>query len=200
MVLALHFDLVENDKRGIVTSQLVDLIKERDTHLSTGFIGTPYLLHSLSDNNELELAYELLLKQDYPSWLYPITLGATTIWEHWDGIKADGSFWDTNMNSYNHYAYGSVGRWLYDVIGGLQIDISRPGYKHFIIAPKMGGGISYAKVTHITPFGEIKSAWRMTENKFFINVQIPCDTTATIIAPTGETKEVGSGEYSLEFC
>lgn len=199
MLLALNFELIPDNAKKTVTKQLVNLIRERNTHLSTGFVGTPYLLNTLSNNGELKLAYELLLKQDYPSWLYSITKGATTIWEHWDGIKEDGSFWDTNMNSYNHYAYGSVGRWMYDTISGLRLDNENPGYKKFIIEPKFGGNLTYAKVSLQTVHGRIRFDWTKSNNKIQYNLHVPCNTSATVYFPNGSHTHAGSGEYQFDF-
>lgn len=112
-VLALMFNLIEEKDRKRTIDTLVDYIKKNKYHLTTGFVGTPYLCHVLSQNGYSDVAYKLLLQTDYPSWLYQVTKGATTIWEHWDGIKPDGSFWSPDMNSFNHYAYGSIGDWLY---------------------------------------------------------------------------------------
>nr|WP_264169924.1 hypothetical protein [Clostridium estertheticum] len=115
-VISLYFDLVPEKYKKNVAKKLLELIEKRDTHLDTGFIGTPYICHVLSNNGYKDIAYKLLFKTDYPSWLYKVERGATTMWEHWDSIKLDGSFWDIGMNSFNHYAYGSVGAWMYQCI------------------------------------------------------------------------------------
>src|SRR6201999_677459 len=116
---ALEFDLLPPALRAKATEYLVNDIKSRRNHLSTGFLGTPYLCHVLSNNGRTDVAYDLLLQPTYPSWLYPVRMGATTIWERWDGIKPDGSFEEPSMNSYNHYAYGAIGDWMYRVVAGM---------------------------------------------------------------------------------
>src|SRR5690606_436196 len=116
--------------------KLTELLKDNKFHLTTGFVGTPYLNLVLSANGLNDIAYKLLLQQDYPSWLYPVTKGATTIWEHWDGIKPDGSFWSASMNSFNHYAYGAIGDWLYRCVAGIDTDEQLAGYKHIHIKPQ----------------------------------------------------------------
>ena len=127
------FDLLPENLRAKSARFLVDDIKSRGNRLSTGFLGTPYLCHVLSDNGYTDVAYDLLLQESYPSWLYPVKMGATTIWERWDGQKTDSTFQDPGMNSFNHYAYGAIGDWMYRVSAG--IEILSPGYKHIAIQP-----------------------------------------------------------------
>src|SRR5204863_9466797 len=116
-------------------------------HLSTGFLGTPALTRMLSENGYLADAYKLLLNEDYPSWLYEVKQGATTVWERWDGLKPDSTFEYPGMNSFNHYAYGAVGDWMYRVVAGLNSDPAQPGYKHIIVRPQPGGGFTFARAT-----------------------------------------------------
>ncbi len=180
-VLALWFNLVEDKDRQRVVKTLAELIEENHGHLTTGFVGTPYLCHVLSQNGYNDLAYRLLLQTDYPSWLYPVTKGATTIWEHWDSIKEDGSFWSDDMNSFNHYAYGAIGDWLYRTVAGIDVDPTQPGYRHVRIGPRLGAGLSYAKATLQSPFGQIMSFWeRIDDLRVRLHVQIPANTTATV--------------------
>lgn len=127
--LVLMFDLLEEKDRHRTAKMLVDHIEENGVHLTTGFVGTPYLCLVLSRFGYTDVAYQLVLQKEYPSWLYSVIQGATTIWEHWDGIKQDGSFWSDDMNSYNHYAYGAIGDWLYRTAGG--IELLEPGYKKY---------------------------------------------------------------------
>lgn len=180
-VLALMFDLVEEKHRKRTVDTLVKYLEESKFHLTTGFVGTPYLCHILSENGYNDIAYKLLLQTDYPSWLYQITKGATTIWEHWDGIKEDGSFWSTDMNSFNHYAYGSIGHWMYSVVTG--IDAGTPGYKHILIRPQPGEGLTFAEASYQSMYGEIKSGWKRTGSVMEISIEIPANTTAEIILP-----------------
>lgn len=140
-LLALYFDLVDDKARERAAEGLVKLIKDNEVHLTTGFVGTPYLCPTLTEIGRTDLAYELIQQRSYPSWLYSVEKGATTIWEHWDGIKEDGTFWSEDMNSFNHYAYGSIGQWMYQVMGGIQPDEEQPGFKHFYLRPQPGGDI-----------------------------------------------------------
>ena len=129
-------------------------------HLTTGFLGTPVLCQALSDYGYLDEAYLLLNRKEYPSWLYPVTKGATTIWERWDGTKPDGSFQNPSMNSFNHYAYGAIGDWMYRVVAGIEIDEKQPGYKHILIQPRPGGGLTSAKASVETLYSALsQSSW-----------------------------------------
>lgn len=181
--LAIEFELInEKDKKRVADFFVGELYKNK-YHLNTGFIGTPYLCNALQKVDQIAEAYNLLLNEDYPSWLYQVKKGATTIWEHWDGIKEDGSFWDKKMNSFNHYAYGAIGNWLYKVVGGLDTKEDEPGYKKFIINPIPGGGISYAKITYQSLYGEISSQWKLLEEGFLIKISVPCNTSCEFILP-----------------
>ncbi len=128
-VLALEFDILPESLRAQAAKRLVDNIRSYDNHLTTGFLGTPYICHVLTRFGYTDVAYDLLLQKSYPSWLYPVTMGATTIWERWDGIKPDGTFQTPDMNSFNHYAYGAIGDWMYRIIAGIDTDQKNPGYK-----------------------------------------------------------------------
>jgi len=180
-IVALYFDLVPEQYKEKTTLGLVKLLDKENGHLVTGFVGTPYFCHALSQNGHTKEAYELLLKDDFPSWLYQIRKGATTIWEHWDGIKEDGSMWSADMNSFNHYAYGAVGDWLYRVIAGIEADENEPGYKHFAISPQIGGNLTYAKGTFKSVYGEIMTCWQRNGNTLQLDFTVPVNTTATIL-------------------
>ncbi|GAE28817.1 alfa-L-rhamnosidase [Halalkalibacter hemicellulosilyticusJCM 9152] len=179
-LLALMFDLVDNKGKERAVCKLQELLEESDHHLTTGFVGTPYLNHVLTENGMNDAAYKLLFQQDYPSWLYQVTKGATTIWEHWDGIKEDGSFWSTNMNSFNHYAYGAIGDWLYRKVAGLELDEQIPGFKKFMIKPYTGDGLDYVEAKLESMYGQIRSAWKKTNTGIELEVTIPVNTTASI--------------------
>jgi alpha-L-rhamnosidase len=206
-VLALMFGLVEEKHKKRTIETLVKLIEENKCRLETGFVGTPYLCFVLSNNGYNDLAYKLLLQKDYPSWLYPVTKGATTIWEHWDGIREDGSYWDGNMNSFNHYAYGSVGDWLYRVVAGISEGL--PGYKHINIKPMPGEGLDCAEARYDSVYGPIVSSWTKTKDHFKLDIEIPANTTATVTLPAAGTCiqlsgpaaglifDIGSGRYSF---
>ncbi len=208
-VLALHFDLLPEALRPLAVAELVADIERRGMHLSTGFVGAPYLPHVLSDNGRLDIAYALLIQTTWPSWLYPVTQGATTIWERWDGWTEENGFQDPGMNSFNHYAYGSIGTWLYRTAAGIELDPARPGYKHIILRPQPGGGLTHAAGKLKTPYGELVSQWGINNDTFDWQVVVPPNTTATVYLPAqngakitldgqavaGPVHEVGAGEY-----
>ena len=198
-VLALHFDLLPARLRPIATAELAADIERRDGHLSTGFVGAPYLPHVLSANGRLDLAYRLLAQKTWPSWLYPVTQGATTIWERWDGWTEENGFQDKGMNSFNHYAYGSIGSWLYQTVAGIEIDPQRPGYKHSILRPQPGGEMTHAAARLQTPYGKLVSDWRIEDGRFYWQVVVPPNTTATAHLPNGETKELQAGVHKFEI-
>ncbi|MEM7331275.1 MAG: family 78 glycoside hydrolase catalytic domain [Chloroflexota bacterium] len=182
--LALAFDLLPEEFVELAVQRLAADIRYRGGHLSTGFLGTPLLCHVLSEHGQTELAYELLLQEAFPGWLYPIKQGATTIWERWDGLKPDGSFQDAGMNSFNHYAYGAIGDWLYRVVAGLSPDESLPGFKQAIIKPRPGGNLRYAKAELETVNGRFRIHWYFKEEDFFIEVVVPANASAKIYFPT----------------
>jgi alpha-L-rhamnosidase len=196
-VLTLMFELVDGKIRKRIAYDLNQLVLENDYHLTTGFVGTPYLNLVLSNNGYHETAVKLLLQETYPSWLYSVSKGATTIWEHWDGIKEDGSFWSDDMNSFNHYAYGAIGDWMYRMVAGLDMDESEPAYKRIRIQPRIGGKeLTYARTTHESMYGRIVSAWKITHEEVTVEVEIPVNTTAQVILPfaeKGNVKENGIG-------
>lgn len=188
-LLVLMFDLLEEKVRQRTAKMLAEHIEENGTHLTTGFVGTPYLNLVLSRFGYTDLAYRLLLQKEYPSWLFSVVQGATTIWEHWDGIKQDGSFWSDDMNSYNHYAYGAIGDWLYRVVGG--IDLVEPGYKKIRIQPKIGDQLSWAEASLDSMHGNIKVSWHKQNNgSVEMDVVIPANTTAEVIIPTSQYDDI----------
>ena len=192
-VLALQFDLLPEGLRARAASRLATDVRERK-HLTTGFLGTPHLLHVLSSYGYLDEAYLLLERREYPSWLYPVTKGATTIWERWDGIKPDGSFQDPGMNSFNHYAYGAVGEWMYRVMAGIEIDPAAPGYKHTVFQPHPGGHVTDVSVSHETDYGRVASHWTLSGDRFELAIEVPPNTTATVRLPRATLDAVREGE------
>ena len=195
--LALTFNLLPDDLVEKAAEYLAADVRKMG-HLTTGFVGTPLLCSTLSEHGYEDLAFMLLNRKKYPSWLYPITQGATTIWERWDGQKPDGSFQNKGMNSFNHYAYGAIGEWLYTYVSGIQIDTRNPGYKHFFLHPNPGGGLSYAKAEFESMYGKIVSDWKIENGNFIYNIQIPPNTTATVVLPgSDESKKLGSGKYTF---
>ncbi|KLT66777.1 glycoside hydrolase family 78 protein [Pedobacter sp. BMA] len=199
-VLALQFDMLPEDLRQQAAQRLVDNVKSYGNHLTTGFLGTPYLCHVLSRFGYDNVAYDLLLQESYPSWLYPVKMGATTIWERWDGIKQDGSFQTADMNSFNHYAYGAIGDWMYKNIAGINPVAAKPGYQEILIAPKPGGKLTSASAELETVYGTVKSSWTITDGTFKLDVSVPANASATVILPKGDQKEkIGSGTYHYEY-
>ena len=184
-LLALAFNLVEERDRPRTVATLVDLIRENDNHLVTGFLGTPLLLPVLSDNGHLDVAYELLMREEYPGWLYQVKQGATTIWEHWDGLKPDGTMWSPNMNSFNHYAYGAVGEWMYRVVGGIDLNVSEPARGHFVIAPRPGGGITHCETSYQSPVGRVSVHWNLSGSSLTTTVVLPPTATADLLQYSG---------------
>jgi alpha-L-rhamnosidase len=187
--LALAFDLLPEDLIPKAAKYLADDVKKMG-HLTTGFVGTPLLCKTLSAHGYDDLAFMLLNRKEYPSWLYPVTQGATTIWERWDGQKPDGSFQDVGMNSFNHYAYGAIGEWLYRYVAGMDIDPENPGYKHILLAPHPGGGLTNAGVEFNSIYGKVKSAWKLDGSDFVYDVTVPANTTATVTLPAAKAGQV----------
>ncbi|MEK8142079.1 alpha-L-rhamnosidase C-terminal domain-containing protein [Streptomyces sp. M10(2022)] len=157
-VLALSMDLLVESDRGPAADRLVALIEAKDWHLSTGFLGTPRLLPVLTDTGHTDVAYRLLMQRTFPSWGYQIDRGATTMWERWDSIRPDGSFQDAGMNSFNHYAYGSVGEWMYANIAG--IAPGAPGFRKIIVRPRPGGGVTQAEGRFDSVYGPVTTRWK----------------------------------------
>ncbi len=187
--LALAFDLLPEDLIPKAAKYLADDVKKMG-HLTTGFVGTPLLCKTLSAHGYDDLAFMLLNRKEYPSWLYPVTQGATTIWERWDGQKPDGSFQDVGMNSFNHYAYGAIGEWLYRYVAGMDIDPENPGYKHILLAPHPGGGLTNAGVEFNSIYGKVKSAWKLDGSDFVYEVTVPANATATVTLPAAKADQI----------
>ena len=179
--VALGMKLVPEDKRDAVAENFLEALERRDFHLATGFLGTPWLVPALSESGHLDDAYRLLMNETFPSWGYEVAMGATTMWERWDSIKPDGSFGDVSMNSFNHYAYGAIGDWMYRNIGA--IAPGSPGYKHSIIAPNPGGGLTHANASYESVYGTIATDWEQSGKNFSLRVTIPENTTATVVLP-----------------
>jgi alpha-L-rhamnosidase len=216
-LLAFAFDLVPDVHRARAMEDLVTLIRENGGHLTTGFLGTPLLCRVLAEHGRLEEAYALLLQEDYPSWLYQVKQGATTIWEHWDGVKPDGSMWSPNMNSFNHYAYGAIGEWLHRDVAGLRIEVDARGAQRLVIHPRPGGGLTHAHADLITPWGRAAVSWTLADPRLVVDVTVPHNATARVIlpgasrarlgtstaafkdSPDGARATLGSGTYRFEY-
>ena len=197
-VLALHFDLLPADLRSRAVAELVRNIEQRDNHLSTGFVGTPYLNGVLSEMGHLDTAYALLKQTTWPSWLYSVTQGATTIWERWDGWTHDKGFQDQGMNSFNHYAYGAVGAWMYAVVGGIDLDPCQPGYKNIIMHPQPGGNLTSARTELRSMYGLIKSEWALNQHTFDWRITVPANSTATVYVPAKDASQVTENGHVIE--
>jgi len=182
-LLALAFDLLPVAQRPAALAHLVDLIASRDWHLTTGFIGTPLLCPVLTRFGRTDVAYRLLLQETYPSWLYPIKNGATTMWERWNSYTLEHGFGPVGMNSFNHYAYGAIGEWMYEVIGGLRAEA--PGCASILFAPEPGGGVDSATTALEGPRGRIECAWRLNGKTLTLELLVPPQTKAKLRLPPG---------------
>ncbi|MBL7497365.1 glycoside hydrolase family 78 protein [Frankia sp. CNm7] len=199
--LAICFDLLDASQERRAGDQLADLVAKADYRITTGFAGTPFVTHALSRTNHLDTAYRLLLQTECPSFLYPVTAGATTMWERWDALLPDGSVHDTGMTSLNHYAFGAVADWLHQVVGGLSP--AEPGYRRIRVAPRPGGGLTHATTTHDTPHGRIQVAWRrVTDHRMALEVDVPPGTSADVLLPEHpdhRLEQVGGGRHRWEY-
>jgi len=196
-VLALNFDMLPENLRAQAAERLVTNIRSYNNHITTGFLGTPYICSVLTRFGYNDVAYQLLMQKTYPSWLYPVKMGATTIWERWDGIKPDSTFENAGMNSFNHYAYGAIGDWMYRKMVGLDTYEDGVGYKHSKIQPHIGGGFTEAKASLATYFGRLSNEWMLSGNILTMKVQVPVNTTSTVYVPTSDPGSVKVDGQSL---
>ena len=195
--LMLHFGICRDDERELLADRLEELIHQFGDKMTTGFIGTPYILHALSNNRKIDLAYMLLFNEESPSWLYSVNHGATTMWEHWNGIREDGSFWSRDMNSFNHYAYGAVGDWLYGVVAG--ISVNEAGYSRVTLAPNPDRRMGFVNCAVDTVRGPLESNWYYNDEGIIFEFTVPRDTVANIILPDGRSYEVSGGKYNFKI-
>lgn len=195
--LALNFDMLPESLRDQAATRLVENIHAYDNHLTTGFLGTPYLCHVLTRFGKDNIAYRLLLQDTYPSWLYPVKMGATTIWERWDGIRPDKTFEAASMNSFNHYSYGAIGDWMYRVMTGLDTYTDGPGYKHIKIMPHPGGGFTNAAASLQTYYGNVSSGWEVKDGKTYYTIEIPANTKADIFLPAKLVEDITEDDKPL---
>jgi alpha-L-rhamnosidase len=189
--------LVPEVGRQRIAARLVELVREAGNRLATGFVGTPMLLPALTAAGRVDVAYDVLLQRECPSWLYPVLQGATTIWERWDAIEPDGSINPGEMLSFNHYAYGAVGAWLYRTVAGLAP--AEPGYRHIRFAPQPGGGLTSARARLRSPNGPIESSWQIDGGgAFTLTVEIPPNANGTVVLPDGsDAVELGPGRHEI---
>ena len=195
--MALKFELLPENMRALAVKYLADDIAAKGNHLSTGFVGVSYLLPVLTEGGRLDTAYALLMQDTFPSWLFSVKQGATTIWERWDGWTPEKGFQNAGMNSFNHYSLGSCGEWLYDTVAGIDWDLSAPGYKRIRLQPRPGGGLTSAKATRRTMHGEVDSAWSIAGGMFTYDITVPANTSATVILPTEDAERVLEGGRPL---
>ena len=192
--LALAFDLLPNpEQRQHAGNRLDELVRESGFHIRTGFVGTPLICDALCRTGHYATAYRLLMQRECPSWLYPVTMGSTTVWERWDSMLPDGSINPGEMTSFNHYALGAVADWMHRTIGGLTP--TEPGYRRMEIRPRPGGGLTHAQTRHITPYGMAECKWKIDDGKFDLDVTIPANASALVVLSNGEGHEVGSGTW-----
>ncbi|MEV0323273.1 alpha-L-rhamnosidase [Streptomyces sp. NPDC050658] len=187
-VLALSMDLLADGDRAPAAARLVELVKSKGWHLSTGFLGTPRLLPVLTATGHADVAHRLLAQRSFPSWGYQIDKGATTMWERWDSIKPDGSFQDAGMNSFNHYAYGSVGEWMYANIAG--IAPAEPGFRKVLVRPRPGAGVTEAEGRFDALYGPIATHWKTDSEGFRLTLTLPANTTAEVWIPAARRSQV----------
>lgn len=200
--LVLQFGLLPDETARLQAGEhLAALVRDSDYHISTGFVGTPLVCDALCSAGEYEAAYSLLMQRGCPSWLYPVTMGATTIWERWDSMLPDGSINPGEMTSFNHYALGAVADWLHRTVGGLAL--SEPGYRRIEVRPVPGGGITHARARHYTPYGLAECSWQIAGGEIGVEVVVPPNTTASVILPGapegGESATVGAGKHSWAY-
>lgn len=197
-LLALAFDLLPPARRAYAVQRLVADIESRGWRLSTGFVGTPLLATVLSRFGRTDVAYRLLLQREYPSWLYTVLQGATTMWERWNSYTKEKGFGDVGMNSFNHYAYGAIGEWLYATVAGIDRDPAAPGYKHILFHPQPGGGLTWAKGELMTRYGRTACSWRIEGGRMTVETTVPPNATGTVLLPGWKApKKVAAGTHSF---
>lgn len=196
-VLALYFKLCTEKERPAVAKRLVELIHENGDIMTTGFVGTPYILHALTENGYNDTAYGLLLQEKAPSWLYSVNHGATTMWEHWNSLKEDGSFWSADMNSFNHYAYGAVCDWLFGAVAGIMPDEADPAYHTVHIAPHPDQRLGFVNASIETKYGKVMSNWYYKGDTVYFEIEIPRGAKAEVTLPGFEKQALGSGAYQF---
>ncbi|MDR0566469.1 MAG: glycoside hydrolase family 78 protein [Prevotellaceae bacterium] len=193
--LALGFDLIPPALREKAFEHLLKCIEEYDYRISTGFITTPMLMQELVRCGRTDIAYRLLESERFPSWLFPVNSGATTVWERWDAVVPERGINKSGMNSLDHVAFGAVSEWMFRHILGINPDDSHPGYEHFTVHPRLGGSLTWAKGSYNSIKGKIVSEWKIENGIFTLKVKIPVNTKATVVLPTKGAVETGSGEY-----
>ena len=195
--LAIAFDILATPElREFAGTRLAELVRDNGYRVSTGFAGTPFITHALTDTGHMDEAYRLLLEEGCPSWLYPVTMGATTVWERWDSMLPDGTINPGQMTSFNHYALGAVADWMHKAIGGIRP--LEPGYGRVLIAPQPGQGIDWARTSLKTPHGEVRVEWTLDGGAFRLEAAVPDGVAADVVLPDGVRRTVEGGTHSFE--
>ena len=193
--LAIAFDLLEPALREKAAQRLAEVVREAGYKVATGFAGTPFVTWALSETGHVEDAYRLLLEEGCPSWLYPVSMGATTIWERWDSMLPDGSINPGEMTSFNHYALGAVADWVYQVVLGIRA--AEPGYRRIRIQPTPGPGIDWARGAYDSVAGRIEVSWTTADGGFGLEITVPDGVETEVLLPSGETRTVTGGHHSF---
>jgi alpha-L-rhamnosidase len=194
--LAIAFGLLDEQDERVAGDRLAELAEAAQYRISTGFAGTPFITDALSKTGHLDVAYRLLTERDCPSWLYPVTMGATTVWERWDSMLPDGSINPGEMTSFNHYALGAVADWMHRVVGG--IAPAEPGYAKVLVAPQPGGGITEAETALATRHGRVAVAWRLEDDRLHVEVEVPDGVDAVVRLPGQDEQTVGGGSHVFD--
>jgi len=192
--LALRFELLPVSQRADASRRLAELVRQEGNRIATGFVGTPLVTDALSANGQLDAAYDLLLERECPSWLYQVTMGATTVWERWDSMLPDGTVNPGSMTSFNHYALGAVADWMHRVVAGLAP--ADPGYARIRFAPRPGGGLTSASARHRTPYGPASISWEIANGELRVEVEVPVGATAVLDLPGTDVEDIGHGRHS----
>ncbi|MBE7067811.1 MAG: alfa-L-rhamnosidase [Clostridiales bacterium] len=197
VTLILQFALYKDEtQKTALAKKLDELIEANGGKMTTGFLGTPYLLHALTETGYVKRAYDVFFREDNPSWLYSVNHGATTMWEHWNGIKEDGSFWSTDMNSFNHYAYGAVGDWMYETVAGIKIKEGGEGFEKIYLAPHPDKRLGFVDCSIDSVKGKIESKWRYIDDGIKFEFNVPYGVDAEIRLPDGQSERVTGGNYT----
>lgn len=196
--LALRFGLVTDPTvRAKLADRLAILVRRDGYRIGTGFLGTPLVADALTDGGHLAAAGRLLMQTDCPSWLYPVTMGATTVWERWDSMLEDGTVNPGEMTSFNHYALGAVADWMHRTIAGLAP--ADPGYRRLLVAPRPIAGLDWAEASHRTPYGDARVSWKRTDGYISVSAVVPANTSAIVSLPGQSEFTVGAGRHSFTF-
>ena len=195
--LALRFDLLPTEAQRVrAAGRLAELVRREDYCIGTGFVGTPLVCDALVDAGLVDDAYHLLLQTQCPSWLYPVTMGATTVWERWDSLLPDGSINRTEMTSFNHYALGAIADFLHRVVAGLAP--AEPGYRKLLVRPRPGGGLTHAGATLRTPYGDASVQWNRSADRLVVDLVVPIGSTAHVELPGADPVDVGPGTHHFD--